>query len=78
MIDQNKKGCWQTPEQLTKNRKQNNSTERGENRGLPQLTVCHLAVCWSWASYHTSSERGHPRLSADMRIWTFDQLIGIL
>ena len=52
--------------------------ERGENRGLSQLSVCCLAVCWSWASYYTSSERGHPRLPADMKIRTVVQLIGIL
>ena len=45
---------------------------------LPQLSGCHLAVCWSWASYHTSSERGHPWLSADVGMQSFDQLIGIL
>ena len=49
-----------------------------ENKGLPQLSDCHLAVCWSWGGYYTSSERGHPRLSADIWILTFDQLIGIL
>ena len=57
--------------------KQNNPDLKWKQR-LSQLSDCHLAVCWSWASYHTSSERGHPRLPADMKIRTTVQLIGIL
>ena len=52
--------------------------ERWEDRGCLSLSGCHLAVSQSWAGYHTSSERGHSGLSADMKIWTMVQLIGIL
>ena len=47
-------------------------------RDCPSLSGCHMAVSWSWASYHTSSERGHSGLSTDIRIWPIIQLIGIL
>ena len=49
-----------------------------ENIGCLHLPVCHLAICQSWAGYHTSSERGHSGLSADIRIMTMVLLIGIL
>ena len=51
--------------------------ERGENRGLSQLSVCCLSVSWSWESYYTASERGYPRLPSDMKIRTLIQLMGI-
>ena len=57
---------------------ENNTSAVSWKQELAQLSDCHLAVCWSSAGYHTSSERGHPRLSADIWILTFDQLIGIL
>ena len=34
MTDQNVKGCWQTPEQLSQNRKQNNSTGERWKQGV--------------------------------------------
>ena len=57
--------------------KQNNPDLKWKQR-LSQLSDCHLAVCWSWASYHTSFERGHSGLSADIRIWNRMQLTGII
>ena len=57
--------------------KQNNP-ELMWKRECPSLSGCHLAVSWSWASYHTSSERGYSGLSADIKTRTIDQLIGIL
>ena len=49
-----------------------------ENRECPSLSTCHLAVSWNYASYHTSSERGHSRLSTDIKIRSLVQLIGII
>ena len=49
-----------------------------EDRGWFSLSGCHLAVNQNWAGFHTSFERGESGLSADIWIWTFDQLIGIL
>ena len=58
-------------------RKQNN-LDLMWKEGLPQLLVCQLAVSMSWVCFHTSSERGHSGLPADMKIRTIVQLIGIL
>ena len=78
---------WQTKMKRDACRPQENITVQSSKQnnpalmwkqGLPQISDCHLAVCWSWASYHTSSERGHPGLPADMKIRTIVQLIGIL
>ena len=77
VTDQNEEACLQTPESITVHSSKQNNPELKWRQGMPQLSDCHLAVCWSWASYYTSSERGHPRLSADKGIWAFDQLIGI-
>ena len=49
-----------------------------ENRGCLSLSVCHLAVSQSWASYHTSSERGDSGLPADIFFWNFFKQIGII
>ena len=49
-----------------------------ENRGCFSLSGCHLAVSQSWAGYHTSSERGHSGLSADIRIKSVVQMEGII
>ena len=42
-----------------------------ENKGYLNLSACHWAVSQSWASYHTSSERGESELSADPKILNF-------
>ena len=52
--------------------------EWGENRRCLSLSACHLVVSLSRACYHTSYERGHSGLPADMKIRTIVQLIGIL
>ena len=57
--------------------KQNNRTFKWK-RECPDHSGCHLATCWSWASYHTSSEKGHPGLPTDIKIRNIVQLIGIL
>ena len=58
-------------------RKQNN-LDLTWKEGLPQLLVCQMAVSMSWVCFHTSSERGHSGLPADMKIRTILELIGIL
>jgi len=52
--------------------------EWGENRRCLSLSACHLVVSLSRACYHTSYERGHSGLPADLKIRTLVQLIGIL
>ena len=52
--------------------------EWGENRRCLSLSACHLAVSLSRICYHTSYERGHSGLHANMKIRTIVQLIGIL
>ena len=49
-----------------------------ENRECPSLSTCHLAVSWNYASYHTSYERGHSGLPADIKISKIFQRIGII
>ena len=66
VTDQNKERCWQTPGGLIVQSSKQNNPDLMQKQGLPQLSVCHLAVSWSWASYHTSSERGHSGLPADI------------
>ena len=44
--------------------------EWGENRRCLSLSACHLVVSLSRACYHTSYERGHSGLPADMKIRT--------
>ena len=50
----------------------------GWKQEVSQLSACHLAVSLSRACYHTSYERGHSGLPADVKIRTIVQLIGIL
>ena len=49
--------------------------EWGENRRCLSLSACHLAVSLRSACYHTSYERGHLGLPAEIR--TIVQLIAI-
>ena len=42
-----------------------------ENMKCLSLSGCHLAVSQSWASYHTSSERGESELPADQKFFEF-------
>ena len=65
------------PDLTVQNSKQNNP-ELMRKRECSSLSGCHKAVSWSYPSYHTSSERGHSGLSADMKIRAMVQLIGIL
>ena len=52
--------------------KPNNTTLRvGKKQGMMNLLDCHMAISWSWACYHTSSERGISGLSADQKILNF-------
>ena len=53
-------------------------TELAWNMGYLNLLGCHLAISQSWASYHTSSERGETGLVADSKILTNAQQINIL
>ena len=71
-------GCLQTPEMLTVQSSKQNSPVLMWKWEFQRLSACHLAVCWSWAGYHTSFERGDSGLPADMKIRTVIQLIGIL
>ena len=71
-------GCLQTPEMLTVRSSKQNSPVLMWKREFQRLSACHLAVCWSWAGYRTSFERGDSGLPADIRIRTIVQLIGIL
>ena len=71
-------GCLQTPEMLTVRSSKQNSPVLMWKWEFQRLSACHLAVCWSWAGYHTSFERGDSGLPADIRIRTMVQLIGIL
>ena len=57
--------------------KQNNARIMWKGE-VSYLSACHLAVSLSWISYHTSFERGHTGLPADIKIRTIFQLIGIL
>ena len=70
--------CLQTPEMLTVRSSKQNSPILMWNWEFQKLFACHLAVCWNWAGYHTSFERGDSGLPADIRIRTMVQLIGIL
>ena len=65
------------PDLTVQNSKQNNPVWKWK-MDCPSHSGCHLAVPWSWASYHTSSERGHSGLSTDIEIWPIVQLIGII
>ena len=49
-----------------------------ENRMCLSLSACHMTVSLRWICYHTSFERGHSGLPADIKIRTMVQLIGIL
>ena len=78
---------WQTRMKRHACRPQENNTVQSSKETKPwvvwkhevsQLSACHLAVSWSWECFHTSSERGHSGLPADVKIRTIDQLIGIL
>ena len=51
--------------------------EMARNKGLLNLLDCHLAISWSWAGYHTSSERGISGLSADLKFLNFFKQIAI-
>ena len=78
MTDQNEEGCLQTPAgpHCAKSKQKNvRIIWKGE---VSYLSACHLAVSLSWVSYHTSFERGHTGLPADIKIRTIVQLIGIL
>ena len=48
-------------------------SEMARKQGHLNLSACHLAVSQSWASYHTSSERGDSGLSADVIFFEFFQ-----
>ena len=48
-----------------------------ENMKRLSLSVCHLAVSQSWASYHTSSERGESEPSAGENFLNFFLQIAI-
>ena len=65
------------PDLTVQNSKQNNPVWKWK-MDCPSHSGCHLAVPWSWASYHTSSERGHSGLSTDIKIWPIVLLIGII
>ena len=72
------RGCLQTPEVLTVQISKQNNPVLMWKWEFPRLSAYHLAVSWSWTGYHTSFERGHSGLPADMKIRTVIQLIGIL
>ena len=72
------RGCLQTPEVLTVQISKHNNPVLMWKWEFPRLSAYHLAVSWSWTGYHTSFERGHSGLPADMKIRTVIQLIGIL
>ena len=58
--------------------KPNNTTLRvGKKQGLLNLLDFHMAISWSLAGYHTSSERGISGLSADQKILNFFNQIAI-
>ena len=42
--------------------------ELADTKGYLNLLDCHLVISQSSASYHTSSERGEAKLSADQKI----------
>ena len=71
-------GCLQISEMLTVRSSKHNSPVLMWKMEFQRLSACHLAVCWNWAGYHTSFERGDSGLPADIRIRTMVQLIGIL
>ena len=68
---------WEQPDLTVQNSKENNPDLMWK-RDCPSLSGCLLAVSWSWASYHTLSERGHSGLCTDIKIWSIVQLIGII
>ena len=72
-------GCWlRWDHQLeAKTGRKTTVLQWGENKGCLHLSVCHLDINQSWLGCHTSSERGHSGLYADIKIWTIVQLIGI-
>ena len=65
-------------ESITVQNSEQNNPDLMTKQRLPQLSNCHLAVSLSYASYHTSSERGDSGLPADIKIRTNVQLIGFL
>ena len=75
VIDQNVEDSW-----LRAARPQcaRQKAKQSWKRECLSLSACHLAVCWSWGSYYTSFERGHSRLSTDIKIGSIVQLIGII
>ena len=63
-----KRGACRPQENITVQSNKQNNPGLMWRRECPSPPACHLAVSLSWVCFHTSSERKHSGLPADMKI----------